>query len=383
MPPYYDDDDYSSDTSDEEEEEPRRPHRKRRPPPPSASPSSTPYFVIGIVVVILAAIGATTYILTRNGGVLDAAGGTGGSGGGSVSNSVTKPSPTGSTVRPTGVGGGETNNGEVDDDDGAEEEGGGGDSTSKAKPSKTSGSSNSPVSTNKPSTSIGTSLSLDFTTLSSATDLDSYLASNGLEISTDLIETEPITHTFRRENIDWVDGALRMIVKGQSGNGDISSSEFATTDSFLYGSVTTRLKASDVAGVCHGIFWYTNDNLEIDIELLTSYYTEGLGDAVKPGLQLTNQALVQGESSSNVVVPYGFDPTADFHDYTIDWSKGASTFYVDGKEVGKLTENVPSEPLKFMWNSWSSGEPNWSAGPPREDSYMLIESITANWTVVN
>lgn len=51
-----------------------------------------------------------------------------------------------------------------------------------------------------------------------------------------------------------------------------------------------------------------NDNLEVDIELLTSYYTEGLGDAVKPGLQLTNQALTPGEKLSNMVVDYGFDP---------------------------------------------------------------------------
>jgi hypothetical protein len=59
-----------------------------------------------------------------------------------------------------------------------------------------------------------------------------------------------------------------------------------------------------------GIFFYTNDNLEVDIELLTSYYTTGLGDAVKPGLQLTNQALVPKQPSTNVVVPYGFDPVS-------------------------------------------------------------------------
>lgn len=29
--------------------------------------------------------------------------------------------------------------------------------------------------------------------------------------------------------------------------------------------------------------------------------------------------------------------------------------------------------------SWSSGEPNWSAGPPTEDSYLLISAIAANW----
>jgi hypothetical protein len=177
-------------------------------------------------------------------------------------------------------GGGSSSAGENEDtgenEDGNEEEEAS-QTTANSKPSKTSASNDggdsapSPSKTSKPSTGAS-NLNLDFTTLSSASELDSYLSSNGLRVSTDHIGSEPITHTFVKENIDWVDGSLRMIVKGQSGNGDISSSEFATSDAFLCkflsilafvrdssltrfqtdGTVTTRLKASDVPGVCHG-----------------------------------------------------------------------------------------------------------------------------------
>jgi hypothetical protein len=49
----------------------------------------------------------------------------------------------------------------------------------------------------------------------------------------------------------------------------------------------------------------------VDIELLTSYYTEGLGDPVRPGLQLTNHPTDDEPGDmENMVVPYGFDPVS-------------------------------------------------------------------------
>lgn len=71
-----------------------------------------------------------------------------------------------------------------------------------------------------------------------------------------------------------------------------------------------------------------------DIELLTSYVTSGYEngavlpgtpfyhyiirlhfiDIVLTGLQLTDQPLVPGTASTYSAVPYGFDPTADFHE---------------------------------------------------------------------
>lgn len=48
-----------------------------------------------------------------------------------------------------------------------------------------------------------------------------------------------------------------------------------------------------------------------DIEILTSYITEGIKGTIPAGLELTNHG---SNDMTNQVVPFSFDPTADFHD---------------------------------------------------------------------
>lgn len=64
---------------------------------------------------------------------------------------------------------------------------------------------------------------------------------------------------------------------------------------------------------CRGIFFYNTDNAEVDIELLSSYYDKGYKQYLDAGVQYTNQALVEGQDSTSIGQPYGFDPTQDFH----------------------------------------------------------------------
>ncbi|GAA6011722.1 hypothetical protein JCM11491_000729 [Sporobolomyces phaffii] len=397
-------------SSSDSDEEPTAPLRSRPGPAKgSTSASRTPWVVGGTVVVVVAAIAAAVYILTRDGG-----GGGGAPTTAASSDAVPTPKAAPSlsslSVGGTGVGKGGGNRDEEEalgddededddaasdpDDDSADPE-----STSRRpRPTKSQGDgSPSPTSTstapgkNKPGASsssvlgplYGDDLNVDFTSLGSPDELEPYLAKNGLRISDygTVTTIGPILHGFYSENVDWEDGALRLRVVGQTGDGEVSSGEFETLDKFLYGRVTTRVKATPVPGICHGVFWYGGQPLEVDIELLSSYYSKGRGDSVKPGLQLTNHPVSGSGPMTNKVVPYGFDPTEDYHDYTIEWKEDVTIFEVDGEEVGRLTENVPSEPMGFIWNSWSSGEPNWSAGPPTDTSYMLIAAIAANWTV--
>ncbi|GAA6058728.1 hypothetical protein JCM10212_003416 [Sporobolomyces blumeae] len=389
-----DDASYLTDTDpsdlDEDDDDRLVASQQPKPLPPRQHPSTfSPAFLLGMFAVILVVVLGIVFVLYRRvedlSDSLDSAASSrpvATSTPGTAAASQTASKTSSAVSRPSSTSG----NGEEGEGDGEESD------DDDLEPSATRpGGPNtaSPTNTGSPGSSGGSSaspplygtLSVDFGSLDSADGLEAFLSENKLAISDYPVGSTPVTHSFLKENVDWVDGALRLIVTGQSGNGDVKSGEIATTEDFLYGTVTTRLKASPVPGVCHGIFWYTNDNLEVDIELLSSYYTEGRGDSVKPGLQLTNQALTKGDKSSNTVVPYGFDPTADFHDYTIEWTEDATIFSVDGTEVGRLTDNVPKEKMAFIWNNWSSGEPNWSAGPPTEDSYMLISYIAANWTV--
>ncbi|GJN91956.1 hypothetical protein Rhopal_004984-T1 [Rhodotorula paludigena] len=221
-----------------------------------------------------------------------------------------------------------------------------------------------------------TTLNVDFSTYKPGTSLDRFVDEHQLYISTYNTEAEPISRIFLRENVDIVDGTLRLRVNGYSGSDEVEGAEIGTyADDILYGTFTTVAKLTDVPGICAGFFTYTDDNNEIDIEALSSYYTKGYRNIVDPGLQLTNQPTKLGGKSTNEAVPYDFDPTKGFHNYTIVWTAESSEFYVDGEHQATFTTNVPKKPASFLWNAWSSGDPNWSAGPPREDSYTLIKSI--------
>ncbi|KPV77949.1 glycoside hydrolase family 16 protein [Rhodotorula graminis WP1] len=227
----------------------------------------------------------------------------------------------------------------------------------------------------------GEQLLIDFSTFSSTDTVTGFLEAAGLAISDWPVGFEPISVMMTPDNVDIVDGALSLKVTGQSGTGEVQSAEVATVEQgILYGKVTTRAKASPVPGVCHGFFFYDKDNREVDIELLTSYYTKGRGDSVKPGIQYTNHPLTADGEMYNEVYPYPWDPTAAFHDYTVEWTASETIFSLDDQVIATFTVNVPKKPMTFNWNSWSSGEPNWSAGPPTEDSFLLISAIAANWT---
>ncbi|GAA5854127.1 hypothetical protein JCM9279_002841 [Rhodotorula babjevae] len=251
---------------------------------------------------------------------------------------------------------------------------------SKSSSSSPSSSTSTPSSGSLPAL-YGEQLHVDFSTFSSSDTVDGFLQAAGLAASDWPVAFEPVSVMMTPDNVDIVDGALSLKVTGSSGMGEVQSAEVATVEQgILYGKVTTRAKASPVPGVCHGFFFYDKDNREVDIELLTSYYTKGRGDSVKPGIQLTNHPLTPDGEMYNEVYAYPWDPTADFHDYTIEWTASETIFSLDGEVLDTFTTNVPKKPMTFNWNSWSSGEPNWSAGPPTEDSYLLISAIAANWT---
>ncbi|KPV77932.1 glycoside hydrolase family 16 protein [Rhodotorula graminis WP1] len=201
-------------------------------------------------------------------------------------------------------------------------------------------------------------LDVDFSTFVDGSDINSFLDRHQLYVSDYSVGSEPLSHTFVKRNVDIVAGSLRLKVDGQSGSGDVKSAEVGTYDSDIrYGTFTTIAKLTPVEGVCAGFFTYTDDNNEIDIEALSSYYNKGYGYSVQPGLEFTNQPLKAGGKSTNTAVAYDFDPTADFHNYTIVWMKGKSEFHVDGKLRTTFRDNVPSVGASFLWNATSTGAP--------------------------
>ncbi|KAI5826513.1 glycoside hydrolase family 16 protein [Schizophyllum commune Tattone D] len=216
----------------------------------------------------------------------------------------------------------------------------------------------------------------DFSTATAGGDAKALLQSFGLSISDYPVGagSGSVAHYFRPENVKLGDGSLDLVVNAYDGGDYVYSAEIASDQTTLYGSLRTVLKSSGVPGVCEGLFFYKGDNNEADWELLTTTSLEG-SDTVPAGVWATNQALQEGGQSTSVNVPFDFDPSADYHEYRIDWTESSTTFYIDGVQKAQHTENVPTQAANGLWNVWSNGDPYWSAGPPTADSITHIKSI--------
>lgn len=100
-----------------------------------------------------------------------------------------------------------------------------------------------------------------------------------------------------------------------------------------------------------GFFFYKNDNQEIDIEYLTDPNSEANGGKT-PVLYFTNQATVSGGLETDTTSPAPSTATTAQHEYRVDWTSEATTFYVDGVLQDTFTTNVPSDPGSWVWNNW-------------------------------
>lgn len=225
------------------------------------------------------------------------------------------------------------------------------------------------------------SVTADFSTVTAGGDAAALLRSFGISISNYGLTSGPVPHTYVPSNVALGAGALNLKVSAYPGTGAIQSAEMVTTDRFKYASVRTVQKSSTTPGIVEGNFFYLNDNQEIDWEILTSTITNSSA-CVHAGIWATNQAVVPGTPNTHQTVPFTFDPTANFHEYRIDWSADATAFYIDGQQKARFTTNVPSQAGPWVWNTWSNGDPCWSNGPPKANSVTQIRSIQIykGWT---
>jgi hypothetical protein len=171
------------------------------------------------------------------------------------------------------------------------------------------------------------------------------------------------------------DAGLELWVRGNHVDGLVSGSEIVSVrNDALLGSFRVGMKLSNSSGTCGAFFFYYNNSQEIDMEFLSHQFNQSQG-AVNLVLQ-TPESIAHGYDASNTsgfeVQPLPFRPDEQFHEYRFDWTKDRVSFYVDGKFLHEMTENVPTEGGGIFFNHWSNGDPNWSAGPPTQDTVMTI-----------
>ncbi|MCJ1453885.1 hypothetical protein MMC28_004234 [Mycoblastus sanguinarius] len=176
------------------------------------------------------------------------------------------------------------------------------------------------------------------------------------------------------------DAGLQLFVRG--GNpvpgGLIPMAEVATTrGDLLYGSFRAGMKVTATNGTCGAFFWYWNDTQEIDMEFLSSQFN---GSSHPVNLVLQSPASEEaGFNAANTgtfqVHSLPFNPSAGFHEYRFDWSPNSVQFYADGVLLDIMTKAIPNSPGHVTLSHWSTGNPDWSAGPPITDAILTVEYL--------
>jgi endo-1,3-1,4-beta-glycanase ExoK len=161
------------------------------------------------------------------------------------------------------------------------------------------------------------------------------------------------------QNCDWsknqvriTDGVLSLGFEKKAGKDrDYQCGEIQTKQRYGYGTFEARMKAAAGSGLNSAFFTYIGPvhkqpHDEIDFEVLGR----------NPARVEINQ-YVNGKSMGDKTrAPVTGGADQDFHDYAFVWEKDRIRWYVDGKQVGEVTDpaKLPSHPALIYASLWGT-----------------------------
>jgi beta-glucanase (GH16 family) len=157
---------------------------------------------------------------------------------------------------------------------------------------------------------------------------------------------------FLPDHVNFSGGIMNIRLDNYSSFGKpYSSGEYRTNSTFGYGTFETNMKATKASGIVSSFFLYTGSPWdEIDVEFLGKNTT-----------QVQFNYFVNGVGGHEKIINLGFDASAGYHKYAIEYGNGYINWYVDG--VWKWGVNntglnapagaaMPSHPMQIMMNLW-------------------------------
>jgi beta-glucanase (GH16 family) len=174
-----------------------------------------------------------------------------------------------------------------------------------------------------------------------------------------LVETFPGNlASFAQQNVRYSSvGAQLVIEAAEGGMRTYRSGAFASVRSFTYGRFEAEIKAASGSGLVTGFFLHrAAPRQEIDIEFAGADPRRMLVNVYfNPGDEGT--AIGFGYRGSPFRIDLGFDATADFHRYAIDWRPDRVAWLVDDEVVHERASwdptPIPHLCMRLYSNLWA------------------------------
>lgn len=161
--------------------------------------------------------------------------------------------------------------------------------------------------------------------------------------------------------------------------------EVRSKDTLTYGRVRARAKLATGSAVVSSLVtiytpWPADNWNELDIECLGNDPTHVQFNAmVYTGAPVAKPATTSVSPTQDPLkVDLGFDPSADYHTYTIEWTPAGAVFLVDDVERRVWTKNIAlmTLPQNVLLTIWASSSAGW-AGPVTEAT--ALASAQYDW----
>ncbi len=164
--------------------------------------------------------------------------------------------------------------------------------------------------------------------------------------------------SFARENLEYTDEGAQLVIQAvEGGLRFYRSAAVASAQSFTHGRFEAEIRAAAGSGLITGFFLHRHAPLqEIDIEFPGSDPWRMLVNVFfNPGDD--GAAMGFGYRGSPCSIDLGFDASAKFHLYAIDWRPGRVSWLVDGRvvheRVGWDPTPVPHLGMRVHANLWA------------------------------